>query len=602
MAISIDEIFEDFKTKIDNDELSEYLAKFSQHFNDIIQHGVLQKLTTGQFNFDDLFMQAHFLSNLTKNATLNLPALIEQQMQFLQDHTELWRQATLSLVGKKTGDVIAPDRGDTRFNDSEWSENPVFDYIKQAYLLNAKSLRDMAAGLQFKDRRAAQQVKFWVRQFTNALAPTNFVATNPEVCRAIVESRGRNLLEGLQHFLNDLKRSPEHTLAVAMSTVDAFVLGEDIAATPGAVVYQNELMQLLQYQPQTETVYRVPILLTPAFINKYYIFDLSPKNSLIDWLVKQGCTVFVISWVNPDKSLADKSFSDYMLQGPVAARAAIAAITGEAEVASIGYCVGGTLLACAQAYLTARGEPTFQSTTYLTTLLDFQNPGEIGAYISEEFVEAIERDSLQRGVFDGRIARLCFSLLRENNLYWSFFINNYLLGKDPAPLDLLHWNSDATNVPMALAGFFLRSMYLDNLLVQPSGVVLADTPIDLSRIATPTYFLSAEADHIAPWDSTYIGFAAHGGQKRFVLAGSGHIAGVINPPTANKYGYRTNADLPSSAADWMTASIKSAGSWWPDWLAWSGVTASEQLPARVLGTPDYPILEPAPGSYVAVRI
>lgn len=602
MTMSVEELLESLKSTVNDEQFTEYLAELAKKFNEIISRGVLEKLTVGHFNFDDLYAQTDFLGSLTKNTTVNPKRLIEQQMQFMQDHAKLWQQTTLSLLGGNVDDVIAPGKGDARFNDQEWRTNPIFGYIKQAYLLNAKSLQDMAADMEFKDQRTAQQVKFWVRQFTNALAPTNFVTTNPEVCRAIIESKGENIREGLQNFLHDLKLSPEYALAVAISDSSSFVLGDNIGATTGAVIYQNELMQLIQYSSQTDSVYRIPILLTPAFINKYYILDLSPKNSLVDWLVKQGFTVFVISWVNPDKELADKSFADYMLKGPIVARSVIGDITGEAAVIGIGYCAGGTLLACAQAYLKARGEATFHSTTYLATLLDFSNPGDVSAYISEEFVSAIERDPLRRGVFDGRMAALCFSLLRENNLYWSFFVKNYLLGKDPEPMDLLYWNSDSTNIPMAMAGFYLRSMYLDNSLIKPGAIVLNETPIDLGVIDTPTYFLSTQADHIALWEGTYLGTTVHGGNKRFVLAGSGHIAGVINPPAANKYSYLTNTELPENAQDWLASSIRHEGSWWSDWLAWSIVDAAEKVPSRGLGAADYPILEAAPGSYVTAKI
>jgi poly[(R)-3-hydroxyalkanoate] polymerase subunit PhaC len=598
VAISIEELLESCNDTFTDDEMALYLEQCSRHFNDLIHGGMLQKIKTGEFGFDDVCMQMGFIDKLVKNATVNPQKLIEQQMQLMQDHAKLLQQATLALLGKDSGEVIASARGDTRFDDTEWQTNPIFGYIKQAYLLNAKALQDMAVNMEFADTKAGNQLKFWMRQFSNALAPTNFIATNPAVCRAIVESKGKNLREGFKNFLKDLKQSPENMLMVEMSESDAFVLGENIATSAGAVVYQNELIQLIQYRPQTAAVYRPPLLLVPAFINKYYILDLSPENSFIDWLVKQGFTVFVISWVNPGKSLAHKSFTDYMLEGPIAARNVVAEITGEQTVIGIGYCVGGTLLACAQAYLKARQQAGFASTTYLATLLDFSNPGEIGAYISEEFIAAMEADALHKGVFDGRVARLCFSLLRENNLYWSFFINSYLLGKDPAPLDLLHWNSDSTNVPMAMAAFYLRSMYMGNELVKPGGIVLNDTPIDLTVIDTPAYFLSTQADHIALWEATYLGALVHGGDKRFVLAGSGHIAGVINPPAANKYGYSSAAGLPSSACDWLESSVKHRGSWWPDWLAWSTAELDGRIPARELGTQRYPVLEEAPGSYV----
>ena len=581
----------------------DYLEEFSRLFNDVIQQGLINQLKTGQFEAA-LPVADKWKEKLIGSASINPATLIEQQLELLRGHVDLWQQTMQGFLGQgePQQDVIQPRKGDPRFQAKEWEEHPFYRHIKQSYLLNARFIENIANDMDFKDPQLERQVKFMVRQWTNSLAPTNFISTNPEVCRAIIDSKGQNLYRGLQNFLKDLKRSPQGMLSVSMSNHDAFELGTNIATTPGKVVFENDLIQLLQYTPQTDTVFRTPILITPAFINKYYILDLTPQNSLIDWMVKQGLTVFVISWVNPDAELSDKTLTNYALEGPAKALEVIQQITGETSVNAIGYCIGGTLLAATQAMLKARGQSGFNSTTFFTALLDFSQPGEPGVYITDEMVELLEKDPLQQGVFDGRLAQLCFSLLRENNLYWSFFIHNYLLGKDPVPMDMLHWNGDSTNVPMKTAAFFLRHFYQNNGLTQPNSVSIDNTPIDLQRIDNPTYFLSTMSDHIAPWQGTYRGTQLLSGNKRFVLAGSGHIAGVINPPIKNRYGYFTNDQLSPTADAWFDNAKQNEGSWWTDWLQWITPLSGERIAARIPGSVDFPVLEDAPGRYARTLI
>jgi len=435
----------------------------------------------------------------------------------------------------------------------------------------------------------------------DALSPTNFPITNPEVLRSTLESGGENLLNGLRNLLGDLERG-KGRLNIRMTDLDAFELGKNVATTPGKVIYQNELMQLIQYTPTTETVYKRPLMVVPPWINKYYILDLRPKNSFIKWWVDQGFTVFVLSWVNPDEKMSEKNFEDYLARGPLTAMDKITEVTGESEINALGYCLGGTLLASCQAYLAAKGDNRIQSATFMTTMLDFSKPGDLGVFIDEEQLSSLEQMMEKRGYLDGSEMATTFNMLRANDLIWSFFVNNYLLGKDPFPFDLLYWNSDSTRMPACMHSFYLRTMYQKNLLVQPGAIELLGESIDLRKIEQPAYFLSTIEDHIAPWKSTYLGARHFSGKVRFVLGGSGHIAGAINPPTANKYGFWVNTKLPASSEDYLASAKQQEGSWWSDWLEWIKPMAGEQVPAREPGGGKLPPLEDAPGSYVQLRI
>jgi polyhydroxyalkanoate synthase len=453
-----------------------------------------------------------------------------------------------------------------------------------------------AAGLDAPTRR---RLAFYVRQWADAMAPSNFVATNPDVLRATVESGGENLLRGMRQLLADIERG-EGRVSPRMVDRGAFTVGVDLAATPGKVVFQNELMQLIQYAPVTEQVYRRPLLVIPPWINKFYVMDLQPRNSLVRWWLEQGYTVFMISWVNPGPALAHKSFEDYLLDGPLAALDAIEQACGEREVNAVGYCIGGTLLMATLAYMAVKGDARIKSATTFASLVDFSDPGDLGVFIDEAQIAALESKMAALGYLDGADMAAAFNLLRANDLIWSFFVNNYLLGKDPAPFDLLFWNADATRMPAAMHSFYLRNMYLDNRLREPGGVTLAGVPIDLSRIAVPCYLVATAEDHIAPWRSVYAGARLPAGKTRFVLAGSGHIAGIINPPAAHKYQHWTSDMLPPLADDWRAAAVEHRGSWWPDWKFWLGRRAGGKVPAREPGAGGLPAIEAAPGSYVLV--
>jgi polyhydroxyalkanoate synthase len=528
--------------------------------------------------------------------------LAEVQMKLWQDHMALWQNSMLRLFGHDTTPMIEPAQGDRRFRHEDWEQNFLYDYIKQSYLIAAKHLHQSLGKVEGMDAKAARKVDFYTRQYIDAMSPSNFMLTNPEVLRETVASGGHNLIKGLNNLLEDLTRGEGGQLRVKMADTAAFRLGENIAVTPGKVVYQNDLLQLIQYAPLTAEVYARPLLIIPPWINKYYILDLRENNSFIRWAVAQGHTVFVISWVNPDKRLAHKSFDDYLEEGALAALDAIEQATGQHEVNVIGYCLGGTLLACTLAYLEAKKDDRIHSATFFVTMIDFDRPGELEVFIDEKQIAALEKKMNERGYLEGSEMAHTFNMLRANDLIWSFVVNNYLLGKDPFPFDLLYWNSDSTRMPAAMHSFYLRNMYLGNLLRQPGGITLAGVPIDASRIKTPAYFISTVEDHIAPWKSTYAGAKLLKGPVRFVLGGSGHIAGIINPPAANKYCYWTHDKLAANADEWLEKATQHPGSWWTDWSRWAAKHGGEKVAARIPGKGKLKAIEDAPGSYVKVHI
>jgi polyhydroxyalkanoate synthase subunit PhaC len=526
--------------------------------------------------------------------------ILQAQLALWQDHLTLWQNTGQRLLGQSVEPMIEPERSDRRFRDPAWDDHAVFDFIKQSYLLTSRWLLNTVNQLDGFDDKTRRKVDFYTRQFVDAMAPSNFVATNPEVLRATLESRGANLLHGLNHLLEDLARG-EGRLAIKMTDLEAFEVGGNLALTPGKVIYQNDLMQLLQYAPSTEQVYRRPLLVIPPWINKYYILDLRPKNSFIKYAVDQGFTVFVISWVNPDERHAGKTFEDYMAEGPLAGLDAIERATGERGSTVIGYCLGGTLLACTLAYLAAKRERRIAAASFFAALTDFENPGELGVFIDEEQLAAMDEMMARRGFLEGREMATTFNMLRANDLIWSFVVNNYLLGKEPFPFDLLYWNSDSTRMPCAMHSFYLHKFYRENRLVESGGITLRGVPIDLRRIRLPVYMLSTGEDHIAPWAATYAATQLYRGDTRFVLAGSGHIAGVVNPPGQQKYGYWTNDRLPRNPNDWLDGATEHPGSWWPDWAAWNAEKSGPKVPARQPGDGELEPLEDAPGSYVSVR-
>ena len=473
--------------------------------------------------------------------------------------------------------------------------------MKQAYLLASKHLLNGIHDVDGLDPKTATKVDFFARQFVDAIAPTNFAMTNPTVLRETAETGGQNLLRGLSNVLDDLERG-DGKLRIKMTDSEQFGLGINVAASPGAVVFQNDLMQLLQFSPSTEQVHKRPLMIVPPWINKYYILDLREKNSFIKWAVDQGHTVFVLSWVNPGEQLANKSFDDYMVDGPLAALDAIEQATGERSVKAIGYCIGGTLLSATLAYMSKAGDERIKAATFFTTMTDFSNPGELGVFVDDDQLKSLEEKMAEHGYLEGSSMAEVFNMLRANDLIWSFVVNNYLMGKDPFPFDLLYWNSDSTRMPGAMQSYYLRKMYEQNLLVEPGGIDMLGEPINLRDIRTPVYILSTKEDHIAPWQATYAATQLYAGNTKFVLGASGHIAGVVNPPSAKKYGYWTGAELPADADEWFASAEYTDGSWWTDWRKWvTRYNGGKKVAARQPGDGKLEVIEAAPGSYVKVR-
>ncbi|MBI3146929.1 MAG: class I poly(R)-hydroxyalkanoic acid synthase [Betaproteobacteria bacterium] len=566
--------------------IGEFVAKQSQ---------TGKSLATDEFGIAKVFME------LAGKMMANPYKLAETQMNLWWDYMSLWQNSMLRMMGQPARSVVEPAKNDKRFKHEDWQEHFLFDYVKQSYLIAARWLHNAVANVEGMDEESAKRVNFFTRQYIDALAPSNFALTNPEVFKETIASGGQNLVKGLHNLLDDIERG-NGQLKISMTDTKAFQLGVNIATTPGKVVFQNDLMQLIQYEPSTKKVYQRPLLIVPPWINKYYILDLREKNSLIKWAVDQGMTVFVVSWVNPDARYAGKNFEDYLLEGPVAALEAIHQATGEKEVNALGYCLGGTLLAASLGYFAAIKDTRIRSAGFMTSLIDFSEPGELEVFIDEEQVAALERRMNERGYLEGSEMADTFNMMRGNDLIWSFVVNNYLLGRDPFPFDLLHWNCDSTRMPATMHSFYLRNMYMKNLLRVPGGITLAGQAIDLGAVKTPTYFVSAVEDHIAPWKSTYLGPQLMAGKSRFVLGGSGHIAGMINPPSANKYGYWTNSELPKNADEWLAGAKQSEGSWWGDWFEWLTPYLGEQIPARAPGKGKLKVIEAAPGSYAKLRV
>lgn len=537
-----------------------------------------------------------FFELMTKIMT-DPAAVAAAQIDLFNEGLTVWRHAAERMLNVKSEDAVLPK--DKRFSHPDWSENATFGFIRESYLVASKALLTAVRGVEGMDPKTARKVDFYTRQFVDAMSPSNFIATNPEVLSATLASGGQNLVNGLEHLLSDLDHG-DGRLSIAMTDVKAFRLGENIAATPGKVVFQNDLLQLIQYEPTTPKVRRRPLFIIMPWINKYYVLDLQPKNSFIKWAVDQGHTVFVPSWVNPDERLAQKTFEDYMKEGLIAAFDAIEAATGEHTFNAIGYCLGGTILAATMAYLAAHGDNRIACTTSFVTLIDFTEVGDMGVFIDDDQLTSLERRMQEHGYLEASDMATSFNMLRANDLIWSFVVNNYLLGKEPTPFDLLYWNADATRMPAVMHTFYMRNMYEKNLLREPGGITLDGTPIDLRKIKTPMFLLSCREDHLAPWKSTYAATQIYSGPVKFVLAASGHLAGVISPP-GSKYGHWTNDALPPSADEWFAGAEAQKGSWWPLWDKWVTRYSGGRVPARVPGDGKLAVIEDAPGSYVRMR-
>jgi polyhydroxyalkanoate synthase len=525
--------------------------------------------------------------------------IAELQKKIATDYLDLWGSSLRRLAGEATPPSIQPSPRDKRFADPEWKSNQFFEFILQLYLLTTKWAHDVVRDAEGLDAHTRKKADFYVQQITNALAPSNFVLTNPEVLRETLVSNGDNLVRGMKMLAEDIEAG-HGALRIRQSDPSNLVVGVNMAATPGKVIFQNELMQLIQYTPTTVNVLRTPLLIVPPWINKFYILDLRPEKSFIKWCVDQGITVFVISWVNPDKRMGAKTWEDYMKEGPLAAMDVIERATGEMKVHTMGYCVGGTLLATTLAWLAEKRRVRATSATLLAAQVDFTNAGDLLVFVDEHQISALERDMQASGVLEGSKMAMAFNMLRSNDLIWSYVVSNYLKGQQPSSFDLLHWNSDATRMPAANHSYYLRNCYLENRL-SAGSMVLDNTLLDLSRVKVPVYNLATREDHIAPADSVLYGSQFFGGAVKFVLAGSGHIAGVVNPPASGKYQFWTNDNIRDvTLSDWIKGAQEHKGSWWPNWREWLGNLDAEQVPARPVGSEELLPIEDAPGSYVRV--
>jgi polyhydroxyalkanoate synthase len=585
-------------------ELSQNMAKVAAQSQRLVQEFLEKQQGSKPGPVDPLNISEAFMALTTQ--MMQHPAQVAQaQMDLWQSYVQLWQNTAQRMLGHTDDTVEAPaaaKKKDKRFKGEEWDENEIFSFIKESYLLTSSWLTETVGKVEGLDPKTAKKVDFYTRQFVDALSPSNFLMTNPVVLKETLATNGENLVHGLENVLKDLERG-KGKLAISMTDMDAFEVGGNVATTPGKVVLQTDLMQLIQYEPVTEQVHKRPLLICPPWINKYYILDLRPENSFIKWCTEQGLTVFVISWVNPDEKLSGKTFEDYMNEGLLAALDGVEQATGEREVTTIGYCLGGSLMATTLAYMGAIGDDRIKATTFFTAQVDFSEPGELGVFIDDEQLTYLEQMMEQKGYLDGSEMASTFNMLRANDLIWSFVVNNYLMGKDPFPFDLLFWNSDATRMPPKMHSFYLREMYQKNNLIVPGAIEMNGVGIDLANVKVPVYLQAGKDDHIAPYQSVFKATKHFAGPTRFMLAGSGHIAGVVNPPEPVKYQHWTNDrrkkyDTPDA---WLADATEHPGSWWPDWIKWMQKHSGKMVPARVPGEGKLPVLEDAPGSYVKVR-
>lgn len=568
-------------------------SPFQEHIKDIPFNLFIAQLTSLAQAYQGL------ITKLVENPD-KLHAL---QRKYYIEFFELQRDMFLYWLGNENifARANAAEK-DKRFQHEWWRTHPFYVCIREFYLFNVRHIIALLNEVEDLDPLTARKLRFYVQMLIDTFSPSNFVFTNPEILYKTFKTNGKNLAQGLQKLLADFKAG-RTLFNIPMTDFSAFTVGKNVAATPGKVIFQNDLIQLIQYKPQTEQVYERPLLIIPPWINKYYILDLSENNSYVNWIVRQGYTVFIISWVNPDERHAYKDFADYLLEGAYKALEVVESAIGQRGVNVLGFCIGGTLTGCLLAYLTAINQSErVSSATYLATLLDFSDSGDMQVFIDENQIAALEKQMEKKGYLDGGYMSVAFNLLRANDLIWSYYVNNYLSGEDPPPLDLLFWNSDITNMPAKMHSTYLRNMYLKNLLVEPSAIKINGVGIDLTKIKTPVYFLSTQNDHIAPWKTTYLGMLLHAGERNFVLGKAGHIAGVVNSPAAGKYGYYINEAIPAMPEAWFANAKEQTGSWWVHWEQWLRKFSGKKVAAREPGIGALPPLEDAPGSYVKRKI
>ena len=583
------------------EKLSANLARAAVTAQGAIAEAALRQADSPAALSTDPFHVAPALTDVMGRLAAQPDRMLRAQADLFSRYLDLWQTTARRMCGEQVEPVVVPPKGDKRFNDPEWGAHPVYDVMNQSYLLTSGWLNELIADVDGVDPLEKRRVEFFIKMLTDAISPSNFLMSNPAALKEAMSSGGESLVRGMDNFAADLERGGGQ-LAISQTDMEQFKVGENVATAPGKVVYQNDILQLLQFAPTTDQVREIPLLLFTPWINKFYITDLRPDNSLIRWLTGQGFSVFVTSWVNPDETLAAKTFADYMVEGIYDATTQVMKQCGTDRVNTVGYCIGGTLLSCALAHMAAKGDKRIQSATFFAAQQDFEEAGDLKLFVDDAWLKSIEETMDQSGGFlPGKSMADTFNMLRGNDLIWSFFVNNYLMGKEPKPFDLLFWNSDQTRMPKALHLFYLRNFYKDNALAK-GELTLAGEKLDLHKVQTPIYVQSSREDHIAPFKSIYRGAKLFGGPVKFTMAGSGHIAGVINHPDAKKYQHWTNDALPAKVEEWQAGAVEHPGSWWPHWAVWLNERSGEMVAARdpskgPLGQP----LEDAPGSFVKVR-
>jgi len=582
------------------ERLSLNLARAAMTAQGAIAEAALRQADRPSALSPDPFHVAPALTEVMGRLAAQPDRLMRAQADLFGRYMDLWKAAANRVHGEAAEEVAQPQKGDKRFADPDWTRNPVFDVIKQSYLITSDWLNELVGGVEGVEPMTKRRVEFFTKMLTDAFSPSNFLLSNPAALREAMQTEGASLLKGMENFAADLTRGGGQ-LSISQTDFSQFKVGENVATAPGKVIFQNELIQILQFDPTTEHVSEIPLLIFPPWINKYYILDLRPENSMIRWLTSQGITVFVTSWVNPDAKLATRTFEDYMKEGIYAATDAVTRQAGVTEVNTVGYCIGGTLLSCALAHMAARGDKRIASATFFAAQQDFSEAGDLLLFTNEEWLKQLEgMMDAGGGVLSGQAMADTFNSLRSNDLIWSFFVNNYLMGKEPRPFDLLFWNADQTRMPKTLHLFYLRKFYGENALAK-GELVLDNVRLDLGTVKTPIYVQSSREDHIAPYRSVYKGAKLFGGPVNFMMAGSGHIAGVINHPDAKKYQHWTNSALPATVEEWMAGAAEHPGSWWPEWMTWLKARSGGEIPARDPAKGPLAPIEDAPGSYVKVK-
>lgn len=563
-----------------------------------------QALTQAYLDFVSKQQSAFSLPSMTPmmpNIQFPVPDIepfMNLQHELAVQQAKLWHTMLERKPGEAAEPLVKPEPGDRRFHAPEWAEGLMYDYLRQAYLLNAEYLKKVAAALPIADGPTKTRIQFLTRQFVDAMAPSNFAATNPEFVKAALDTQGESIAEGIKNMLADLDKG-----RISMTDESAFEIGRNLAITPGAVIYENDLMQLIQYAPSTDQVFERPLLLVPPCINKYYLMDMQPENSFVRYMVEQGLTVFLVSWRSATEEQGHYTWDDYLEMGPIKALAVVREITGVVKPNVLGFCIGGPILCSSLAVLAGRGEDPVESLTLMTSLLDYSEPGEIGALVTDGTVAAYEASIGKGGVLHGRDLANVFSSLRANDLIWQYVVGNYLKGKKPEPFDLLYWNSDSTNLPGPCFTWYLRNLYLNNSLRVAGKLEMLGVKVDLHKITVPSYLMAAREDHIVLWQGAYLSRKVLGGPTTFVLAASGHIAGSINPASKNRRSYWLNdSQALLTPEEWVAGATENKGSWWPHWIEWLSPRSGNKIsPPKSPGNATYREIEPAPGRYVKAK-